>query len=132
MTPEIRALLTAAKTYLDKNMATAWEKSLQQDALRAAIAAAEAESDGWISVKERMPEKWIEVLVAERHEKRACCAYWLPITVNGKERIIWHQDDEHLEADSGNYGNGACISHRELEVTHWRPLPPPPTEEQRS
>ncbi len=46
ITPSARRLLDAARIYLDKNTCTAWEKVLQQNELREAIAALEQETPG--------------------------------------------------------------------------------------
>lgn len=80
----------------------------------------------WIACSERMPERMAVVIVMERGGDRPCCAQWFTYKVDGMERISWHQDSEHVEADSGNYGNGANKDHRDLDVTHWMPLPPGP------
>lgn len=86
----------------------------------------DARGSQWIACSERMPERMAVVIVMERGGDRPCCAQWFTYKVDGKERISWHQDSEHVEADSGNYGNGANRDHRDLDVTHWMPLPPGP------
>ena len=60
----------------------------------------------WISVKDRLPEAWKQVLIYSRHDFCESAVY---IGVPGKWRVTWNH--EMLEADS---------------VTHWMPLPQPP------
>ena len=63
----------------------------------------EAEPDnGWISVKDRMPEEGVDVLVY----------------LNRKDA-----DVDFVDRESGNF-----FYYDEGEVTHWRPLPEPPKE----
>ena len=57
----------------------------------------------WISVDDRLPEPWKQVLIYSRHD---FCESALYIGVPGKWRVTWNH--EMLEADS---------------VTHWMPLP---------
>ena len=60
----------------------------------------------WISVKDRLPEPWKQVLIYSRHD---FCESAFYIGVPGKWRVTWNH--EMLDADS---------------VTHWMPLPEPP------
>ena len=60
----------------------------------------------WISVKDRLPEPWKQVLIYSRHD---FCESAFYIGVLGKWRVTWNH--EMLDADS---------------VTHWMPLPEPP------
>ena len=60
----------------------------------------------WISVDDRLPEPWKQVLIYSRHD---FCESALYIGVQGKWRVTWNH--EMLDADS---------------VTHWMPLPLPP------
>ena len=60
----------------------------------------------WISVDDRLPEPWKQVLIYSRND---FCESALNIGVPGKWRVTWNH--EMLEADS---------------VTHWIPLPQPP------
>lgn len=83
--------------------------------------------DGWVACSERMPEPHAVVVAWEPGMDRAIAAWWHDVPINGKPVRFWHQDYSECEADSGRYGNGATISARDLSVTHWRPLPPPPT-----
>ena len=62
----------------------------------------------WISVYDRLPEAWKQVLIYSRHDFCESAVY---IGVPGKWRVTWNH--EMLEADS---------------VTHWMPLPEPPKE----
>ena len=57
----------------------------------------------WISVKDRLPEPWEQVLIYSRHD---FCESAFYIGVPGKWRVTWNH--EMLDADS---------------VTHWMPLP---------
>lgn len=70
-------------------------------ALLTAIDALE-QDNGWISVKDRMPEEGVDVLVY----------------LNRKGA-----DVDFVDRESGNF-----FYYDEGEVTHWRPLPEPPKE----
>ena len=59
----------------------------------------------WISVDDKLPEPWKQVLIYSRHD---FCESALYIGVPGKWRVTWNH--EILEADS---------------VTHWMPIPRP-------
>lgn len=61
---------------------------------------------GWISVKDRLPEAWKQVLIYSQHDFCESAVY---IGVPGKWRVTWNH--EMLDADS---------------VTHWMPLRKPP------
>lgn len=60
----------------------------------------------WISVKDRLPEPWKQVLIYSRHD---FCESALYTGATGKWRVTWNH--EMLDADSVNY---------------WMPLPEPP------
>ena len=60
----------------------------------------------WISVNDRLPEPWKQVLIYSRHD---FCESAFYIGVPGKWRVTWNH--KMLDADS---------------VTHWMPLPQPP------
>ena len=60
----------------------------------------------WISVKDRLPEPWEQVLIYSRHD---FCESAFYIGVPGKWCSTWNH--EMLDADS---------------VTHWMPLPAQP------
>ena len=60
----------------------------------------------WISVDDRLPEPWKQVLIYSRYD---FCESAFYIGVPGKWRVTWNH--EMLDADS---------------VTHWMPLPEPP------
>ena len=62
----------------------------------------------WISVKDRLPEPWKQVLIYSRHD---FCESAFYIGVLGKWRVTWNH--EMLDADS---------------VTHWMQMPEPPEE----
>lgn len=73
---------------------------------------------GWISVKDRMPEKYFDVLVLVQYPK-----------VNGYTGhyvvIAWKStDDDSWDSDNNNFNNDP-----EGVVTHWMPLPETPKEE---
>ena len=57
----------------------------------------------WISVDDRLPEPWKQVLIYSRYD---FCESAFYIGVPGKWRVTWNH--EMLDADS---------------VTHWMPLP---------
>lgn len=75
--------------------------------LRAALTAALGKGEGWIACGERMPEESVDVLV--RAEDGTHVAFW--------------------SGELGWWAANAQADTEELEapVTHWRPLPPPPT-----
>ena len=60
----------------------------------------------WISVEDRLPEPWEQVLIYSRHD---FCESAFYIGVPGKWCSTWNH--EMLDADS---------------VTHWMPMPNPP------
>lgn len=75
----------------------------------------------WITVKERLPELYQNVLV---HYKTLHCVephnYAVAFRQNGPDesfpgKHIWHVDSSPLELDGS-------------DVTHWMPLPQPPKE----
>lgn len=77
-----------------------------QSALRQSQAQQESQ---WISVEERLPEKFVDVLVHPRPTDYICEAAWLG--------DAWYWSDYEL-----NFGviTNKCV------VTHWMPLPPAP------
>jgi hypothetical protein len=79
------------------------------DLLIALLTAIDAlkQDNGWISVKDRMPEEGVDVLV------------YGYIYLNRKGA-----DVDFVERESGNF-----FYYDEGEVTHWRPLPEPPESE---
>lgn len=78
-----------------------------ESALAFAIEALEKQAtQEWISVKDRLPEPWKQVLIYSLHDFCESAVY---IGVPGKWRVTWNH--EMLDADS---------------VTHWMPLPEPP------
>lgn len=73
--------------------------------------------NGWISAKDRLPEKYLDVLVLVQYPK-----------VNGYTGhyvvIAWKStDDDSWDSDNDNFNNDP-----EGVVTHWMPLPEPPKE----
>ena len=62
----------------------------------------------WISVKERLPQEWEEVLVWSSCGFVECAVY---IGIPGKWRVTWNHD--LMEMDT---------------ITHWMPLPDAPKE----
>ena len=82
------------------------EKDLIIQDLRRENAELRARVQEWISVKERLPEPWKQVLIYSRHD---FCESALYIGAPGKWRVTWNH--EMLDDDS---------------VTHWMPLPEPP------
>ena len=60
----------------------------------------------WISVDDRLPEPWKQVIIYSRHDFCESAVY---IGIPGKWQVTWNH--EMLDADS---------------VTHWMPLPLPP------
>lgn len=60
----------------------------------------------WISVDDRLPKDWTDVLVSSRFDFLETAVY---TGTPGKWRVCWNGD--MLEADS---------------ITHWMPLPRPP------
>ena len=60
----------------------------------------------WISVDDKLPEPWKQVLIYSRYD---FCESAFYIGVSGKWRVTWNH--EMLDADS---------------VTHWMPMPQPP------
>jgi hypothetical protein len=84
------------------------DKLNYEDALWLAIAALREQREGkmeWISVRDRLPEDQVEVLVATRSK-------------NGVRNI-----------DKGYLAIDHFIHRGHAEVTHWMPLPEPPKED---
>lgn len=71
----------------------------------------------WISVKERLPKNMEEVLVTDGSEAGVASAFYSP---NLK---TWHANDYLLSIKSET---GGIIIIDSL-ITHWMPLPKPPT-----
>jgi hypothetical protein len=68
----------------------------------------------WISVKDRLPEEWEQVLITGMSTSGA------PLGVHlGELRDGWHFA---LSEDGG------CDPNLDENVTHWMPLPTPPKE----
>lgn len=77
-----------------------------------------SDKNGWVSVKDRLPEKYIDVLVLVQYPK-----------VNGYTGhymvIAWKSDDDSWKSDNNNFNNDP-----EGVVTHWMPMPELPKEEE--
>ena len=82
------------------------EKDLIIQDLRRENAKLRASVQEWISVDDRLPEPWKQVLIYSRHD---FCESAFYIGVPGKWRVTWNH--KMLDADS---------------VTHWMPMPNPP------
>ena len=82
------------------------EKDLMIQDLRRENAELRARMPQWISVEDRLPEPWKQVLIYSRYD---FCESAFYIGVTGKWRVTWNH--EMLDADS---------------VTHWMLLPEPP------
>ena len=67
----------------------------------------------WISVKDRLPEEYLRVLVYDKIDHKIGAAY-----VSSTTGPIWVDDDGYYW--SGKYFDG---------FTHWMPLPEPPEAE---
>lgn len=80
-----------------------------QSAVAAALAAQAQQESQWISVEERLPEKFVDVVVYPRPTDYICEAAWLG--------DAWYWSDYEL-----NFGviTNKCV------VTHWLPIPPAP------
>lgn len=75
----------------------------------------------WISVKERLPEGTDNVLVCNYREYSGCCDSF---TVAYYSKNGWKPVVDMLEAENHN---GRAVIRMDEEVTHWRPLTPPPS-----
>lgn len=64
----------------------------------------------WISVKDRLPEKWLFALVAVCPPSQMNEVHIAYIDKNGKWKVL---------SEKGNHSNF---------ITHWMPLPEPPKE----
>lgn len=81
--------------------------------MRAALEAYESArgaGDGWVACSERMPEKDTTALI------------WVP-RCYGLEHADWNGKTWNTYRGASKFGTA--------EVTHWRPLPPPPTDKAR-
>lgn len=69
---------------------------------------------GWISVTEQMPQPAVDVLIYRGDKKRIGFASWLPIGGSG----CWQSEDSFFDG----------LGPEHSSVTHWMPLPAPPTD----
>lgn len=76
-----------------------------------AIAAWNRRPSGWISVKDRLPEEWEEILV------------W-----DGKRRNTGYRFTHSSGATHWTIGGTTASPDILKPPTHWQPLPPPPEE----
>ena len=70
------------------------------------------EADGWISVKEQLPECW------SQHRNDYASGYVLGYTKYGEWEITQLWNNKDWEGDDDNEGD---------YITHWMPLTVPPT-----
>lgn len=68
----------------------------------------------WISVKDRLPERYIEVLVYPRPMDFALTADY---GYDSNKNLGWRYYE---------YENGFGVVSHKCNPTHWMPLPPPP------
>ena len=89
----------------------------EQDALQKLAAYEDAEEQGrlviprWIPVTERLPEERMAVIVYAPYMKNEFMAYW-----TGSRWMVWAAGE--CEREMPDYH----------QITHWMPLPQPPTE----
>lgn len=74
------------------------------------------ENKDWISVKDRLPEKYKEVLIYEKWCDTPCIAH-----LNNKGD--WHPDLSFVEVVGDAYTKGNIT---QKDVIYWMPLPDPP------
>lgn len=104
----------------DMSITHRWPGKTKDDALRGMSAPAVPE---WIPVSERLPEEGQCVLLA--------CEYADAPVVGYQKHGTWWADTEHHEVSCGAYCYGGkvigCL--KDSHVTHWMPLPAPPSAE---
>jgi hypothetical protein len=73
-------------------------------------------SNGWISVKERLPEEGLEVLIFGKILNDISKVLGVRARFQGdqKSKYTWESEDIHI--------------YTQYDVTHWMPLPKPPEE----
>lgn len=73
---------------------------------------------GWVSVKDRLPERYMSVLAL----------------VQDSDRISWRRKIAWLNGDKWVFDTDESFDEEELDdcesVTHWMPLPEPPKEDE--
>lgn len=73
----------------------------------------------WISVKDRLPEKWEKAIIADIGHGEIYSFTGAIYMGDG----FFSAETSGLDAE--NYDGGACIT-LDMKPTHWQPLPPPP------
>lgn len=71
----------------------------------------------WTSVSDRLPEEFKEVMAYEE---------FAGIFIENYSGDMWHVDKEFVTSFDGHVDDNITQS----IVTHWQPLPNPPTDEQ--
>ena len=94
----------------------------------AALASQAQQESQWISVDERLPEEYQDVilLILDEYDQiqYAHGFYWKYEKAN---RIVWNQNSDFCTPQGG--WDGATMDKDELNVTHWMPLPKRPNED---
>ena len=90
-----------------------------------AIEALEAPKSSWVSVKDRLPDVWQEVLVFAigKSEGFVYGAYVFAMCKRVIERALPSSEGFETWSTPWHY------FHADYEITHWMPLPPKPKEE---
>ncbi len=85
-----------------------------------------AEPVAWIPVSERLPEDGVRVLVATGRVPAIACCYNRGL-ISGS--LVWIADTSNysLPGDSPESEEAIIDNIDSDEVTHWQPLPAPPT-----
>lgn len=73
--------------------------------------------NGWISVKDRLPEKYQDVLVLVKYDGTIYCEQF------HEQVIAWLTVNGDWDSDCGDFNDSDGV------ITHWMPIPEPPKEE---